>query len=46
LSLNSQEKIQISEDNIQILTFKLKTKNIRLKEVALLELGNIGLPEA
>lgn len=39
-----EEQVQISEEVIKTLCHELKSKSSKIKEIALIELGNIGKP--
>jgi HEAT repeat protein len=46
LDLEDEGSIAVSDEVVKLLTSELKNKSAKIREIALLELGNIGQPEA
>ena len=45
-NLGKEEKVQSSEEVVRTWNSELKSKSTRIREIALIELGNIGHPES
>ena len=44
LGLEPDEKVAVSEEVVRTLVNELRNKSVKIREIALLELGNIGKP--